>query len=780
MQKIKYTFALLSALVLTSCVRDELTAPVNGESEVTFHVQREQDAVSRAALAEGNSITFEPGDKISVFDADGKNCEFTQSGEIGADGSATFSGKVKMVGNSYLALYPYMANVDVAGGKIGTVGTDEVRRPVIIPDQQKAVAGGFDPQAFVSVAQSVKVSNSVHNITFHNACALVKFTVPEDLEGFTFEKAVLKSESKMLAGSVTITPDGTVNYVGPGSGSIILNGTMKAGQSYYFCALPHDIKGISISLYHYPTDETPVVVKSVAADREVKLVRNQVLNLGAINVAELPDRSEGWYGEGTSGNPFQISTKEDMELLLDRLANGDAPQYRGMCYRVTDDIDCEGDSLIADGRKVEFCGVFDGNGHTISNYRLSNFSEWSSSNTYDYCGLFHRVYRATFRDLTLRPANETAVLHNYNYVSPFIALVDNANGVAPTLIENCHIEGNYDFKFCNWTGGLYFGAFVGNNYSDDLDFVNCSNDANITFSENDFIEIDEDNHWLEHGIQPYTSFYIGGFVGHMYNKDCNSTTDFDRCRNRGDITFDLPVEEGYVHCGGFIGYGNWGFLYANTYTFTNCVNSGDITMKPGSINYSVYASGFVGFSQIDGRSHSLPSAGQQEVPQAVPHFYNCLNKGDITAQGNGAHAAGFAFFSKSTGNNGVDRHTDNAHQFRLCVNIGSISAVTPDNSTSYAAAISSGSGDCDWCWWLEKDKEHPVLSCTLNGVTGHCYCYPTINADTPNNRRTGSDGKGGTDIVLSLSNSMWSEAWWRQKTVEWIGGSRDRSLDLNF
>ena len=382
--------------------------------------------------------------------------------------------------------------------------------------------------------------------------------------------------------------------------------------------------------------------------------------------------------------------------------------------------------------------------------------------------------------MTLRPANETAVLHNHNYVSPFIALVDNANGVASTLIENCHIEGNYDFKFCNWGGGVYFGGFVGNNYSDDLDFVNCSNDANITFSENDFIEIDEENHWIEHGIQPYTSFYIGGFVGHMYNKDSNSTTDFDRCRNRGDITFDLPVEEGYVHCGGFIGYGNWGFLYANTYTFTNCVNSGDITMKPGSINYSVYASGFVGFSQIDGCNHSISSAGQPEVHLAVPHFYNCLNKGDITAQGNGAHAAGFAFFSKSTGNNGVDRHTDNAHQFRLCINIGSISAVTPDQSTSYAAAISSGSGDCDWCWWLEKDKEHPVLSCTLNGVTGHCYCYPTINSDTPNNRRTGSDGKGGTDVVLNLNNSMWSEAWWQQKTVEWIGGSRDRSLDLNF
>ncbi len=776
----RYTSVIILALTLVGCTIDEPAAPLDGGTEVTMRIQREPDAITRAALSGSANIAFQAGDSISVFDADGNNCEFIQSGEIGTDGSATFTGKVRVVADSYLALYPYMAEVKVADGKIGTIGADDARRPVNIPDQQQAVAGSFDPKAFVSVAQSVKVSNSVHNITFHNACALVKFTVPEDLDGLTFEKAVLKSESQMLAGSVTITPDGAAKYVGPGSGSITLNGTMKAGQSYYFCALPHAIKGLSISLFHYPTDETPVVVKSVAADREVKLVRNQVLNLGAIDVAEMPLKEDGWYGEGTAANPYQISTKSDMELLLDRLANGADPHYRGLNYRLTDDIDCEGDSLIADGRKVEFCGVFDGNGHTISNYELSTYSEQSSSNTYDYCGLFHCVYRATFRNLTLRPANDTVVLHNHNYVSPFIAQVDNANGVAPTLIENCRIAGDFDLKFCNWGGSVSFGGFVGNNYSDDLDFVNSCNDANYTFSENDFIEIDEDNHWYEHGIQPNTSMYIGGFIGHMYNKDNNSTTDFDRCRNRGDITFNVSVEEGYVHCGGFIGYGNWGFLYANTYTFTNCVNSGDITMKPGDINYSVYASGFVGFSQIDGCNHSTSSAGTPEQHLAVPHFYNCLNKGDITAQGNGAHAAGFVFYSKSTGNNGVDRHTDNANEFRLCINIGEISAKAPDQAATYAAAISSGYGDCKWCWWLEKDKDHPVLSCTLDGVATNCYCYPTINADTPNNRRLGSDGKGGTDIVLSLSNSQWSEAWWKQKTVEWIGGSRDSSLDLNF
>lgn len=774
----RYVFALLSALALAGCTKDmyvEEPAPEMGV-EISICVSGSGEDGTRAFL-DGTAVKFQPGDKISVFDGNGRNCEFTQTGEIGADGSATFKGKVGLVADSYLVLYPYMPDVEISGSTIGTIGTDEVRRPVIVPKEQTAVEDGFDPDAFISVAKSERLSNSVHSITFNGACALVKFTLPDDLDGFTFEKAVLESEN-MLAGAVTLNHDGTGKYVGPGSASVTLAGTMKAGRSYYFCTLAHDIKGISLSLYHYPSDSEPVVVKASASDRSVSLVRNRVLDLGTINVSDLPSKDAGWYGEGTSTDPYQISTVGDMQLLLSRLA--DQASYRGLYYRLTDDIDAGGESFIEDGRNVEFCGVFDGNGHAISNYTGSGYNEPYSTqqpnNLYDYYGLFHRVYRATFRNLTLMPADMIAVLHSYNYVSPFIAVVDPANGT-PTQIENCRIDGSCNLAFCNW-GDVNFGGFVGFSYSDGLIFKNCINDADYTFSEYVYSRTDEEWHTYEYGVAAGANYNIGGFIGCMYNKNADSTTDFDRCRNRGDITLDMDIAGGHVHGGGFIGKGDWGFIYANTFVFTNCVNSGKIEMDPGEESGSVCSSGFVGISEIDGLNH-YGTGDIRHLP--APHFHNCLNKGDITARGNNTYAAGFAFCRKPTGNGVPDYGTNDNTQFRLCINIGTISGAS-------AAAIGSAFGNCRWCWMLDSD---PMLPITISGNPGagisptnvypyYCMHYPTINADTPNNRRTGSDGKGGTDVVLNEYNSQWNSAQWKSLTAAWVGGSRDRSLDLDF
>lgn len=767
MKKTTYTiiYALAATLALAGCTKElQIAEPVPSEGTiVSFRVQGE----TRAAL-DGMKIKFQPGDRISVFDGAGNNCEFTQTGKIASDGSATFTGKVSEVASSYLALYPYMADVRTANGKIGTVGTDEVRRPVVLPVEQKAVSGSFDPASFFSVASSERIDNSRHSISFNAACALVKFTLPDDLQGFTFEKAVLKSGAKMLAGAMTIAPDGTESYVGPGCDSLILSGTMKEGESFYFCALPHDIKGISLSLYHYSTDKEPLVVKTAASGNVASLVRNRVLDLGTIEVVDLPSKEAGWYGDGTAANPYQISCVEDMELLLGRLADQDDPSYRGLCYRMTDDIDCGGIALIEDDRTVEFCGTFDGNGHTLSNYLPSAVS-WYDQGWKQLWGLFHKAYRATFKNLTLEPAQTIYTDFNGLSYSSFLVAQMVETG-SPTLIQNCHLKGSISLSASLTDNGtLDFGGFVGFNYADILTFSNCSNSIELTFSEYRHEMHDEDWHYWELCLGENTNYHIGGFVGNMYCKGRNATTTFDRCRNRGTLTFTHSMTGGDIHCGGFIGFSEWAFLYASTFSFTNCVNSGDITLSVGSENNSAYASGFFGFDQIDGDNHCTSSAAPEQH-MAKPRFYNCLNKGDLSVTGNSAHAAGFAYYCKHGG-------TDNSNQFAICVNIGKISAI---GSSTYKAAISNGYGTCRWCWWQEDDKTNPVLSCTLSGVAYNCYCYPTINADTPNNRRVGSDGHGGVDIVLDQTNTQWTNAQWKANTVEWTGGSRDRSLDLDF
>lgn len=109
-----------------------------------------------------------------------------------------------------------------------------------------------------------------------------------------------------------------------------------------------------------------------------------------------------------------------------------------------------------------------------------------------------------------------------------------------------------------------------------------------------------------------------------------------------------------------------------------------------------------------------------------------------------------------------------------------------DNGVSFVStdALAVFDGTLHWCWWLEKDKENPVFKCSLSGSITNCYCYPTLNADTPNNRRTGSDGNGGKEEVLTTNNTQWTPAQWRSNTVAWTGGSKygqvNNTLDLDF
>ncbi len=779
-------FALIPALLLAGCAEEPFTAPApelsaEAENEITFLVQREPDCVSRAVLGSDLGISFQAGDKISIFDADGTNTEFSQFGNIAQDGSTGFRGRVKVIAGSYLALYPYMPEVEVADGVIGTIGTEEVRRPVFIPNEQKAVAGSFDPKAFISVGKSVKTGQNTHKLTFHGACALVKFTIPEEAGDFVFEKAVLKTiTSGLLAGGIVVNPDGTSSYKGPGNAEITMTGAIKAGQSYYFCTDVRTVEGLSLALYHYSTDETPVVVMATEATREVELVRNTVLDLGEIDIDTLPEKTGPWHGSGTAADPYQISTLDDLKLFLDRLSNDSS--YRGLCYRLSDDIDCQGDTLQAHNSRPEFCGTLDGNGHCISDYQLTKYYENGTQNDYYFFSLIYRAYGATFKNLVLRPADYMYFKWwSYSRMSFLAAISDVHESGRATTYDNCSIEGDIRIGLApaSWAQ-LMFGGLTARNESNNLVLKNCVNNAHITFVE---YREEEEEEWPNNFYDDYMVYFhqgvfchIGGFIGTMYCGGKASTTTIDRCRNNGNITFSVDDADGSViSIGGFIGKGDYAFIYPSTIFVTNCVNAGDISIWQGQNGSSSYASGFVGYDQINGKDeigagHSYPE--YSTVPE--PHFYNNLNKGDITARGTDTHVAGFEFHDK--------KYSDT--YFAICVNTGKISAANLDGSTPCKAAISGGCGECRWCWWLEADREHPTLSCTVGGSATNCYCYPTIGQDTPNNRRLGIGEGGKQDIVLDQNNSHWTHQQWLDRTVPWTGTSKAdgsvNGLDLDF
>ncbi len=752
------------ALLCAACLATACTQEIVESTRLTICAQPETNTPkTRTVLDADNGVSFVSGDILTIFDGT-KVREFSTS-EVYPDGSADFSGFITTPQDSYYTVYPSEA------GK----ALEDNRVLVHIPNVQTATADSFDPKANVSIGRTESIDFSKHNLALKNVCSLIKFSVPEDK---SYAAAVLLTGSNaVLTGDLYYTMDDVPAFYNAAddyqTNEVTLKGNITGGHWYYIAVNPCTLKG-GFALYFYDSEEALAggyFATYKNTEKDVTLERSKILNLGVVEGTGEPYKPQGWYGSGTQADPYLLGTVEDLKLFLQRLADDGDPSYRGKYYTLTADIDCGGKALIEDDKEVEFCGVFNGNGHTISNYLPSTNripDERGYVVTYDqYRGLFHKVYRATFKDLTLRPAALIqASFDLYSYVSPFIALVQYDS--QPTTIEGCRVEGQVEISFNLYENSqLVFGGFVGDNSCDALYFQNCTNDADFTFTEYKYEEWDEEMHCYEHTIEDGTNYRIGGFVGEMYCSSKNSTTSFDRCRNNGDITFQQKVAESDVHCGGFVSYGYDGFLYASTVSFTNCVNSGNIVAEPGDDCSSVYAAGFFAFDKVNGHDRD----GKTKL--ANPRFYNCLNKGNITANGKDAHAAGIAFCDNS------------ATEFALCVNIGTLSASVPAGASGpYVATISCGNGTLNWCWWLEKDKDHPVFKCSLSGKANNCYCYPTLNEDTPNNRRTGSDGKGGKDEVLTTANTQWTPAQWRSNTVAWTGGSKygqeNNTLDLDF
>ena len=78
-------------------------------------------------------------------------------------------------------------------------------------------------------------------------------------------------------------------------------------------------------------------------------------------------------GDGTSENPYQIATPEQLVLLAQQTNNGTGGDA---CYILTNDIDLEGNIgflWTPIGKDpYYFTGVFDGNNHTIKNMHSSD------------------------------------------------------------------------------------------------------------------------------------------------------------------------------------------------------------------------------------------------------------------------------------------------------------------------------------------------------------------------------------------------------------------------
>lgn len=380
---------------------------------------------------------------------------------------------------------------------------------------------------------------------------------------------------------------------------------------------------VQISVYYVKTGYQVLAGSNVVNPDENGVYEVTVQNSTDLQVrglkleANFTERADG--GSGTEYDPFRISKAVDlymMAMLINDDFYTDGRYFRGH-YRLENDIDLEGEQLyiIGDGSTgiAFFAGRFDGQGHTISNYYMTD--EWVNQETYESMaitnvGLFGYATPAT---LTSSPEISNLHLDNFtitvnasrypsassgaSYETYVGALVGLGFGVSVTGCTATNGKINVT-AHTNWPS--YVGGLIGQQmsaYSNTGSFafysplVSCYTDVDINIYGNGF------------------AYATGGITGLLVVGEEHTSAYILNSYSTGDIT-------GGINAGGIVGYASAGTSIINSYS------AGDVTA------YSPYEYN-VGYGTDEFyRANAGGIAGRLGFNAVV---YNCFSMGDIWA-----------------------------------------------------------------------------------------------------------------------------------------------------
>ncbi|MCP4263432.1 MAG: hypothetical protein GY774_38880, partial [Planctomycetes bacterium] len=255
----------------------------------------------------------------------------------------------------------------------------------------------------------------------------------------------------------------------------------------------------------------------------------------AVCFVSLPAQAQYGGGSGSARRPYLIYTAEQMNEIGANRNDWDKH------FRLMEDIDLSaytGTSFnIIGSMYSSFRGVFDGNGHTISNFSYI-------STDVNRIGLFGNVQgeNALIKDLGLiNPNVDVGITVPWFIGQEIGSLVGNLQG---GTITNCYADGG------SVSGNDYVGGLVGNSYFYGT-ITNCTSSASV--SGND---------------------YVGGLVGE--NGYYSTITN---CFAAGSVSGSGADEWWPGGVGGLVGY--------NEGRITNCTSS-------ASVSGNYYVGGLVG------------------------------------------------------------------------------------------------------------------------------------------------------------------------------------------
>ncbi len=339
----------------------------------------------------------------------------------------------------------------------------------------------------------------------------------------------------------------------------------------------------------------------------------------------------------------------------------------GATFRLINDLDFDEASWTPVGTSSnQFNGTFDGYNHSISNF--------TSSETAQYKGLFGRINSGSVKDLTISGVNITNPGGNAGIL---VGYVENSE-IMNVNIHDCRISGSSE----------RVGALAGS--------LLASICRDITIS---------------HVYVKGTSS-IGGFVGHSPNgfKLYTSTVSYSHIEGSGNYvggvvgyTHHDPAPEvrsimviadtikGYNYVGGWTGQAYWHAENPPAGTKTVDVIGGTITGHDyvgGIIGAytSVSLANFTNSASVYGHSHVGGIAGCSSENRSSQSMARCYNTGDVT--GTGDYVGGIY---------GGDRYESGFFTIKDCYNAGNVEGVNYVGGISGRAFYSTETASAQGC-----------------------------------------------------------------------------------
>lgn len=597
MKKYRYIiFAAACAFVVAACAKEEFEAGNRPQRELrtltcSFEAAEQTDETKTAITKQGKTV-WTAGDQLWV--SDGTNSDtLTVAPEF--DGQKFCEFKTKLTGKVYV-VYPLKAAKAIDAEKF-------------ILDVPRIQDGTFG-SANISVAVAEDRYVKMRNVT-----SVVKFRIPADAKPVKVVSVnaadnVVAGECTvdMSSGSPVVTADKT-------SGDVLVKVDGLAGN-FYASVVPgtynagFTMSAISIDL------KNAFEAKTTSAANELK--PNDYVDLGMIGGNLKP-----LQGDGTEGNPWQISSLPEMLAFTYYVNEGNTME--GQYIKVVNDI--KGVTVPvgiyddADKSGKEFKGSFDGGDKTITlamNQKagktalalFANVTDGASiknvnvagnvaSNYHYAAGLVARLF--TQSPITIANCKSTATVSGKGYAGGIVAYADNPKNKNVVTIDKCVNEGAVSGL------GWYVGGVAGG--SNDATLTNCSNSGVIN------------------GAQ-----CVAGISGNAYSVNI---TD---CTNSGNVTathsagaFLNNKGGGATYRGGAAGMAG----YAQNVNLKRCTNSGAIAgvNKTGGIAGTLYWGSAVSCSNSGSVSVTEDAAGGI-LGWNVTHgrLYDCTNTGTITTK----------------------------------------------------------------------------------------------------------------------------------------------------